>query len=156
LHPGPHLNQYQLADALGKGQSTVSETLTLNNLPEDIRSAARTNANIPKSILLEAAKMKSDLSMRRKFQNYMAKAGKVLQPTDRKQKLSKERALLVKIDELSGKISTLPWGDWSEDDRNDLTGALTGIRDRADELLNAMGGAPEGEETEQPSGSNLA
>jgi len=100
--------------------------------------------------------MKSDFAMRRKFQTYMAKAGKVLQPTDRKQKLSKERALLVKIDELSGKISTLPWGDWSEDDRNDLTGALTGIRDRADELLNAMGGAPEGDGTEQPGSTNLA
>ncbi len=148
-------NQYQLAEALGKGQSTVSETLTLNNLPEDIRSAARTNVNIPKSVLLDAAKMKSDFAMRRKFQNYMAKAGKTLQPTDRKKKLSKERALLVKMDELSGKISTLPWGDWSEDDRNDLTGALTGIRDRANELLNAMGGAPEGEEAQQPSSSNL-
>jgi len=149
-------SQNQLAEALGKGQSTVSETMTLNKLPEDIRSAVRTNANIPKSILLDVAKMKSDLAMRRKFQNYMTKAGKPLQPSDRKQKLSKERALLVKIDELSGKMSTLPWGDWSEDDRNDLTGALTGIRDRADELLNAMGGAPEGEEAEQPSGGNLS
>ena len=42
--------------------------------------------------------------MRRKFLNYMAKAGKTLRPTNRKQKLSKERALLVKMDELSGKI----------------------------------------------------
>ena len=39
--------------------------MTLNNLPEDIRSAARTNANIPKSILLDAAKMKSDFAMRK-------------------------------------------------------------------------------------------
>jgi len=76
--------------------------------------------------------------------------------TDRKQRLSEEYALLVKIDELSGKISTLPWGDWSEDDRNDLTGALTGIRYKADKLLNAIGGAPEGEETEQAGGGNLA
>ncbi|HEY5497107.1 MAG TPA: ParB/RepB/Spo0J family partition protein, partial [Syntrophales bacterium] len=45
-------SQNQLAEALGKGQSTVSETMTLNKLPEDIRSAVRTNANIPKSILL--------------------------------------------------------------------------------------------------------
>ena len=147
-------NQYQLADALGKGQSTVSETMSLNKLPEDIRNAARTNANIPKSILLEAAKMKTDFSMRRKFQNYMTKAGKASQPTTAKQKLSKERVLIVKIDELSGQMSTLPWGDWSEDDRNDLTGALTSIRDRSVELLNAMGGAPPDEAT-QPS-SNLA
>lgn len=56
--------------------------------------------------------------------------------------LSKERALLVKIDELSGKMPTLSWGDWSADDRNDLNGTLTSIRDKADELLNAMGGRP--------------
>ena len=86
--------------------------------------------------------LKSDLAMRRKFQIYMAKVGKTLKPTDCKQKPTKERALLVKIDELSGKMSTLPWGDWSEDDRNDLTVALTSIRGRAEELLNAMGGPP--------------
>ena len=62
----------------------------------------------------------------------------------------------MKMDELSGKISTLPWGDWSEDDRNDLTGALTGIRDRADELLNAMSVPPEGGNAEPPRSSNLA
>lgn len=37
-------NQSQLADALGKGQSTVSEILTPNRLPEDVRNAAPTNA----------------------------------------------------------------------------------------------------------------
>ncbi|MEI7636989.1 MAG: ParB/RepB/Spo0J family partition protein [Syntrophus sp. (in: bacteria)] len=131
-------NQYQLADAMGKGQSTVSETLSLNKLPEDIRNAARTNANIPKSILLDVAKMKSDLAMRRKFESYMAKAGKALRPTDGKQKLSKERALIVKMDELSGKMAMLDIADWKGDDRNDLAGALAAIRDKADELLNSM------------------
>ncbi len=131
-------NQYQLADAMGKGQSTVSETLSLNKLPEDIRNSARTNANIPKSILIGVAKMKSDLAMRRKFESYMAKAGKTSQPTDRKQKLSKERALLVKMDDLSGKMATLTLADWQGDDRNDLAGALAAIRDKADELLNSM------------------
>ena len=37
-------NQSQLADALGKGQSTVSEILTPNRLPEDVRNAAPTTA----------------------------------------------------------------------------------------------------------------
>ncbi len=147
-------NQYQLADALGKAQSSVSETMSLNKLPEDIRNAARTNANIPKSILLATAKLKTEPAMRRKFQIYMAKAGKTLQAAERKQKLSQERVMIVKMDELSGKMATLPWGDWSEDDRHDLTGAVTSLRDRSVELLNAMSGATApapAEETGQPS-----
>ena len=35
------LNQYQLADALGKSQAAVSKTITLNKLTEDIRDACR-------------------------------------------------------------------------------------------------------------------
>jgi len=48
-----------------RGNQRSLKPLTLNNLPEDIRSAVRTNANIPKSILLDAAKMKSDFAMRK-------------------------------------------------------------------------------------------
>ena len=32
-------NQYQLADALGKSPSSVSKTISLNKLPEEIRDA---------------------------------------------------------------------------------------------------------------------
>ena len=42
------MNNYKLADALGKSKSSIYDSLTLNNLPEDIRSAIRTNPNISK------------------------------------------------------------------------------------------------------------
>ena len=139
-------NQYQLADALGKSQAIVSSTITLNKLPEDIRDACRTNPNIPKETLLEVAKMKTDTSMRRKFQVYMNKAGRAEQTGVQKPKLSKQRFLITKVDSLTGALDGLPWSEWSEDDRNDLVNALTGTRSKIDELLNAINPQPVQEE----------
>ena len=149
-------NQYQLADALGKSQAAVSTTITLNKLPDDIRNACRTNPNIPKTTLLEVAKMKTDESMRRKFQVYMTQAGKVGQTAVQKPKLSKQRSLITKTDALTGALDGLPWSEWSEDDRNDLVNALTGVHNKTEELLNAMNPQSGEEEPNPPGGPNLA
>jgi len=151
------INQYQLAESLGKGKSSVSETLTLNNLPIDIRDACRTNPNISKTFLLELAAVKSEKSMRRKFKSYMDSAGsKAVQPTARPQRLSKQRTLIVKTDKLTGDLADLPLDDWSEDDRHDLVNALSGIRRTAGELLNTLGAPPVEGEPESPGSRNLA
>ena len=148
-------NQYQLADALGKDQYSISKTITLNKLPEDVRSACRTNPNIPKSVLLDVAQMKTEASMRRKFQIYMNQAAKAGQTSVQKPKVSKQRALIAKTDNLTGELDGLPWREWSEDDRNDLANALAGIRSKAGELLVDMNLPPEEEEPAQ-SGGGLA
>ena len=156
-------NQYQLAAALGKGQSSVSETLSLNRLPEDIRSASRTNPNIPKTMLLDVAKLKNESSMRRKFQKEMEKAAQAGKPAVQVQKqkpaLSTQRALITEMDGLTGKLGGLPWREWSEDDRNDVANAAAGIRRAANELLADMNwSSGEGEEGEpdRPPSTNLA
>jgi ParB family chromosome partitioning protein len=149
-------NQYQLADALGKAQSDISRTMTLNKLPEDVRDACRTNPNIPKDTLLEVAKMKTDTSMRWKFQVYMNKAGKAGQTAVQKPKLSKQRTLITKADALTGALDGLPWSEWSEDDQNDLFNALNGAHNKIEELLNAMNPQPVQEEPVNPGGPNLA
>ena len=145
-------NQYQLADALGKDKSTVSKTMTLNKLPEDVRSACRTNPNIPKNVLLDVAQMTTEKSMRRKFQSYMDQAAKAGQTSIQKPKVSKQRALITKTDNLTGALDGLPWQEWSEDDRNDLANALAGIRNKAGELLVDMNRLPEEEGPVQPGG----
>ena len=151
-------NQYQLADALGKSQAAVSTTITLNKLPEDIRNACRTNPNIPKNTLLEVARMKTEESMRRKFQVYMNKAGKAGQTSVQKPKLSKQRFLITKTDSLTGALDGLPLNEWSEDDRNDLVNALTGVRSKIEELLNTLNPQPVQEKPVNPGGpsTNLA
>ncbi len=149
-------NQYQLADALGKAQPDISKTMTLNNLPEDVRDACRTNPNIPKAALLEVAKMKTDSSMRHKFQVYMNKASKAGQTTARNPKQTKERALITKADALTGALDGLPWSEWSEDDRNDIVNALTGTQSKIAELLNAINPQSGEEEPVSSGGHNLA
>lgn len=148
-------NQYQLADAIGKSQTAVSLTMTLNKLPLDVRDACRTNPNISKNLLLEVAKMKTETSMRRKFQNLMAKADKAGKQVVRKEALSKQRALIEKLDGIVGELDGLPWREWSEDDRNDLTGALAGVRSKTSEMLTDMNWSP-AEETEQPPSGQLS
>ena len=151
-------NQYQLADALGKSQSDVSKTMSLNKLPEDIRDACRTNPNIPKVALLEVARMKTDTSMRNKFQVYMNKAGKVGQTAVRKPVLSKQRAFITQADLFAGALDGLPWSEWSEDDRHDLFNAVSGVHSKTGELMNAMNPQPVQEEPVNPAGpsTNLA
>ena len=151
------LNQYQLAEAIGKSQPAVNATLTLNKLPEDIRNACRTNPNISKTALLEVAKMKSEKSMRRKFEGYLKRDGKESVQAVQKEKVTKQRAVLNRTDALTGEIAALPWREWSEDDRSDLANALRGIRKAAGAVLTVMGEPrdAEGDETERPASSNL-
>lgn len=144
------LSQNQLADSLGKSQPSVSTTLTLNRLPPDVREACRTNMTVPKSFLLDCAKLKSEEAMRRKFEGYLARAAKEGQPAVRKPKPSKERTFITKTSDLAEELSVLPWSEWSEDDRYDLSNALRSLRARANELLNAMNGPPEEDEPDDP------
>lgn len=51
--------QEQLSDIIGKGQSTISETLSLNKLPDEIKRDYRMS-DIPRTILAEVAKQKTD------------------------------------------------------------------------------------------------
>jgi len=152
------LNQYQLADAIGKSKATVSEILTLNKLPEDIRSAARTNPNITRSLLLEVARQKTESNMRRKFQTLMERAAKAGTTAVKKLRPSAQRALLTKTDVLTGELMNMkvPWQEWSEDDRNDLINALHGICRQAKVLLTDMNAPLPEEEPEAPGNSNLA
>jgi len=142
------LNRYQLAESLGKPTSSVYDTLSLNKLPADVRDACRTNPNIPKAMLLEVARQKSEGNMRRKFQTLMQKAAKTSQPRVLKEKLSTARSLITQTDKLSGELMNSPWSEWSEDDQNDYANALTGIRRTAGELLTSMNRMPMEGETE--------
>jgi len=119
-----------------------------------VRDACRTNPNIPKATLLAVAKMKTEASMRHKFQVYMNKTAKAGQTTVQKPKLSKQRSLITKTDALTGALDGLPWSEWSEDDRNDLVNALTGARNKIEDLLNAMN--PGEDEPDSPGAPNLS
>jgi len=80
---------------------------------------------------------------------------KATQPADVKQRLSKQRSLIMMTAGLTGKLSGLPWQEWSEDDRNDLANALLGIRSQVQDLLRDMNALPAEDQPVLPGKSNL-
>ena len=54
--------QEQLAQVIGKAQSTISETLSLNKLPDEIKEEYR-RADIPRRLLVEVCKQKTPEAM---------------------------------------------------------------------------------------------
>jgi ParB family chromosome partitioning protein len=58
--------QKKLAKAIGKSQPTISETLSLNRLPEEIKEEYR-RADIPRRLLVEIAKQKTPKAMLKLF-----------------------------------------------------------------------------------------
>ena len=62
LLPQYGYTQEKLANVIGKARTTVTESLTLNKLPEDLRKKCRTS-DISKSVLLKIAKQKNKKAM---------------------------------------------------------------------------------------------
>lgn len=152
-------NQYQLADMLGKTQSSVSKTLTIANLPEDILGQVRSNPNIPKTMLMEAAGAKTEKGMRATFGRYMAQeAKKSAAPTPAKPRVSSETALIIQAVAFSGKLAEIQLEGWSEENRNDLALALSDLCRTATAILQTLGvaGAAEAEQAagEEPPPEN--
>lgn len=133
-------NQYQLADMLGKTQSSVSKILTINDLPEDILSQVRSNPNIPKTMLMDAAGAKTEKGMRSVFERYMAQeAKKSAVPTPAKPRVPKETAIINQAVAFNDKLANLPLESWNEENRQELAVALGNIRQTATSLLQTLG-----------------
>lgn len=143
-------NQYQLAEMIGKTQSSVSKTLTITNLPEDILNQVRSNPNIPKTVLMEAAGATTEKGMRSTFERYMAQeAKKSADPTPAKPRVLKETAIINQAIAFDDKLANLQLESWNEVNRQELVVALGNLRRTAASLLQTLGvqeteeGAPE-------------
>lgn len=80
----------QLAEIIGKSASTVSEILTLNRLPDDIKAECSTSKRYVHSRLLEIAKAPNLKTLRKRFAAYKAEmdgTGRKPGVTDKSKKL---------------------------------------------------------------------
>jgi len=138
-------SQTQLAEMLGKTQSSVSKTMTIANLPEDILAQVRGNPNIPKTMLLEAASARTEKGMRTIFNRYMTReAKKAAAAAAAKPRSSHEAAIINQVVLFQDKLFKVDLSNWNEENRQDLAVALQDVRAAADRLLREIGG----EETE--------
>ena len=64
--------QEDLARMLGKSRVIVTETLSLNRLPQAVRDECRKDPSVPKNVLIKIARKKQERSMLTAYKNYKA------------------------------------------------------------------------------------
>jgi ParB family chromosome partitioning protein len=96
----------QLAYVIGKARSTITETLSLNKLPEQVKEECRRADNYPRRLLVEVAKQENPGEMLTLFERIKAanlKSGEVREITRKKNDGERRAPAAVVL----GKISSL-------------------------------------------------
>jgi ParB family transcriptional regulator, chromosome partitioning protein len=132
--------QEQLATVIGKSQPTISETLSLNRLPREIRDECRQDPTVPKHVLVEIARKKQERSMLTQFRKYREQSARIAAketgdaaaPT---QKRTKTAILIGSIGSFASKIGDIEFPDFSAEDRAGLIEAMNSLKDALDEAI---------------------
>jgi ParB family chromosome partitioning protein len=132
--------QDQLAAIIGKSPATISESLSLNRLPKEIRDECRQDPTVPKRTLIEIARKKQERSMLTQFRKYRyqqakiaAKETETAAPTERKR--TKAEALVNSIGIMADKIGDQEFPDFSKEDRTMIIDAMNSLKETLDEAL---------------------
>ena len=126
--------QDQLAAIIGKSQPTISQSLSINRLPKEIRDECRQDPTVPKRTLIEIAGKKQERSMLTQFRKYRdqqakaaAKDTETAAPAERKR--TRAEAVVNSIGIMVSKIGDLEFPDFSEEDRTMLIEAMNSLKD---------------------------
>lgn len=128
--------QEQLGGIIGKAQNTLSEILSLNKLPQEIRDDCRGDRTISRNTLIAIAKKKQIRAMTTAYNYYKVRlqqgkpARKMKVPND-------PQTLSDLIDKAAAKIGTVNTSAWTDEDKNHFRVSLTNLKAEIDNYLNA-------------------
>ena len=133
--------QEQLATVIGKSQPTISESLSLNRLPREVRDECRQDPTVPKNVLVAIARKKQErgmLTQFRKFREQQAKAaaretGEATAPAQRKK--TPAEAIANQLGTMAAKVGDLEFPDFSAADRATIIEAMNSMKDTLDEAI---------------------
>jgi len=133
--------QDELAAIIGKSQPTISESLSLNRLPKEIRDECRQDPTVPKNVLVVIARKKQARSMLTQFRKYRDQQAKAAAketadataPTQRKR--TRAEAVVNSIAMMASKIGDLEFPDFFAEDRAMVIDAMTSLKDTLDEAI---------------------
>ncbi len=117
--------QQQLSDIVGKARNTISELLTLNSLPDEIKAECR-SSDTPKNVLLEIAKRKDPEEMKYLFEKVkkekltVAKIRQLTRPKPTRKVRDPGARALEKIIETKRLVLKLERTPLAEHERNNL------------------------------------
>ena len=138
--------QDQLADIIGKDQSTVSRTLSLNKLPAEIRDKCRQDPTVPKNVLVEIAQKKQTRSMLTAFRQYEEQQGRIaakeaanenagpdVAPAQRKR--TPAEIIVDNMGIWSAKIGEVEFTVFTKDERTRMLEAMVSMKDTLEEAI---------------------
>jgi ParB family chromosome partitioning protein len=133
--------QEQLAKVVGKGRTTITETLSLNNLPDKLKKECL-RVDIPKRVLIEIARKKSAAKMVELFEQYstgftdnISKTTKTKQPRKRVVR-SKAMIAAARAVSLFDFLSKINLADENDTEKMELLKELSRLKNRIDQILN--------------------
>ena len=133
--------QEQLGGIIGKAQNTLSEILSLNKLPQEIRDDCRGDRTISRSSLVTIAKKKQARSMTTAYAAYKANLQKG--KTIRQQKDPNEpQAFLDLIDKTATKIQSIDTSAWTDDNKANFQTSLANLKTEIDNNLTVPPAGP--------------
>ena len=131
----------QLGTVIGKARQTISDILTLNRLPREIRDECRGDRTISRAALLDIARKKQERSMLKAYYTYKDKLQKSKQPR-KKEAVNPAQALFNVIDKTMTRIRMVDTTDWSDEEKANLLTSLNSLKEQIDAALAAPPSQP--------------
>lgn len=126
----------QLSGVIGKARSTITEILTLNKLPPEIRDECRGDRQISRTTLLEIARKKQARSMLKAYAIYKAKQQK--RKTNRtKTDPNASQPVFDLCDKAATKINAIDTSAWTEEEKTNLQISLNSLKSTIETFLAA-------------------
>jgi len=124
-------HQYQQDDLtriFGKSKTNISETLSLNKLPQAIRDACRQDLSIPKRALIEIARNKQQRSMTTAFAKYKAQQKAAGEKKTRTTNRTKAEGIAAVLAAAEDKIADLDMATLSAPEKSSVIAAVESLR----------------------------
>ena len=135
--------QKDLPQKLGKAKSTISEILSLNRLPDEIKNDCRSNNLVPRGILVEVAKKRKKHTMLSLYDKYKERGltrGEVRKVSRQTRKTSPGIALQKSIDQVMRKIElAYELGFNDDDEKQRIESQLLELKKQIDALVKQRG-----------------
>jgi len=131
-------SQDDLAKKFSKTQSSISKTLSINRLPQEVRDDCRKNPAIPKNVLIEIAQKKQERSMTNAYEKYKAKLNPPKKLQTAPVKRSAAQGVITAMDATGQRIEKLDVGAISYEDRESFVLSMENLKQTIESKLAAM------------------
>jgi ParB family chromosome partitioning protein len=144
--------QDQLSGIIGKARNTISEILSLNRLPQEIRDECRGNAAVPRKTLIEISRKKQARAMTTEWSKYKEKLQKQQEGRTKKKKTEETPEQTFEwLSKFTDQISVLDASAWTDENKNVLHDLLVALDDAIQTLLEVPEPTPAPEPGPTPS-----